>query len=193
MVFKKQSVKSNFRIRPATPPPASGDTDSSAYSSEDETGYKSQVEKEEHWRITASSKTNATPASDLTSTVYTADRNATIKSVNDATKQSTWYEDATDALSSKNLLGSTRAVPLEVSAPDETYKGLANQTIFIQKNPNAPTRTVGPVKVPTNIRTITVTDFAPDVCKDTSRRASAASAKVVNSHMLVRIISKAGN
>jgi RING finger protein 113A len=167
VVFKKRSAKSNFRKRPATPPPAADDTDSSAYSSsEDEAGHKIKQRKKNAGAITASSKTNASSTSDLTSTVYTADRNATIKSVNDATKQSNWYdENATDALSSKNLLGSTRAVS-EASLPDGTYKGLANQTTFIQKNPNAPTRTVGPVKAPTNIRTITVTDFAPDVCKD---------------------------
>ncbi len=30
--------------------------------------------------------------------------------------------------------------------PDGRYRGLANQTSFIQRNPNAPTRTVGPVQ-----------------------------------------------
>ncbi|EEY15868.1 pre-mRNA-splicing factor cwc-24 [Verticillium alfalfae VaMs.102] len=49
-------------------------------------------------------------------------------------------------MSSKNLLGSTRA------APDGTYKGLANKTSFVQRNPDAPSRTVGPIKAPTNIR-----------------------------------------
>ncbi|KAJ2966713.1 hypothetical protein NUW58_g10598 [Xylaria curta] len=34
------------------------------------------------------------------------------------------------------------------------------------KNPNAPDRKVGPIKAATNIRTVTTTDFAPDVCKD---------------------------
>jgi len=166
-IFKKRSAKgkSNFRKRAATPPPAS-DSDSADYSSsEDEAGHKIKRRNKNTGAITASSKNNATSTSDLTSTKYTADRSATIKSSNDATKQSNWYdENATDALSSKNLLGTTRAAPSE--GADGTYKGLANATSFIQKNPNAPTRVVGPVKAPTNIRTITVTDFAPDVCKD---------------------------
>jgi RING finger protein 113A len=163
--FKKRSAKgkSNFRKRGATPPPAS-DSDSDYSSSEDESGHKIKRRKKNIGAITASSKTNATSTLDLTSTIYSADRSATIKSSNDATKQSNWYdENATDALSSKNLLGTTRAKP---EAAEGTYKGLANATSFIQKNPNAPTKVVGPVKAPTNIRTITVTDFAPDVCKE---------------------------
>jgi RING finger protein 113A len=31
---------------------------------------------------------------------------------------------------------------------------------------DAPIRSFGPIKASTNVRTITVTDFAPDVCKD---------------------------
>lgn len=169
-VFKKRSAKSksNVRKRPATPPPAGSDSDSSAYSSsEDESGRKIKRRKKNTGAVTVSSHNNATAAADVTATVYSADRSGTITSVNDATKQSNWYdENASDALSSKNLLGSTRAAPPPQAVPDGTYKGLANQTKFIQKNVDAPNRTVGPIKAPTNIRTITVTDFAPDVCKD---------------------------
>jgi RING finger protein 113A len=89
VVFKKRSAKSTFRKRPATPPHAGDDTDSSAYSSsEDEVGYKVKRRKKNTGVITGSSKTDAASTSDLTSTLYIADRNATIKSVNDATKQS---------------------------------------------------------------------------------------------------------
>jgi RING finger protein 113A len=165
-IFKKRSAKgkSSFRKRAATPPPAS-DSDSADYSSsEDESGHKIKRRKKNTGAITAASTNNAASTSDLTSTIYSADRSTTIKSSNDATKQSNWYdENATDALSSKNLLGTTRA---KQEAAEGTYKGLANATSFIQKNPNAPTKVVGPVKAPTNIRTITVTDFAPDVCKE---------------------------
>jgi len=166
-VFKKRSAKgkSNFRKRAATPPPAS-DSDSSAYSSsEDDTGRRVKRRKKNTGVVTASSRNNLTSPVDLTSTKYTADRSTVIKSSNDATKQSNWYdENATDTLSSKNLLGSTRTATS--AAPDGTYKGLSHATKFIQKNPDAPNRSVGPVKAPTNLRTITVTDFAPDVCKD---------------------------
>lgn len=160
-LFKKRAGKSNIRKRAATPPPAS-DSDTGDYSSsEDEAGHKIKRRKKNTGAVTVSSKNNAALKADHTQTKYTADRSTTIKSSNDATKQTNWYDEkATDALSSKNLLGSTRA------APEGTYKGLANATSFIQKNPDAPNRIVGPVKAPTNIRTITVTDFAPDVCKD---------------------------
>ena len=115
--------------------------------------------------ITASSKNNATSQHE-SATVFSADRNVPITSTNDATKQSNWYdEDSKDALSAKNLLGSTRSTTKD-SQPDGTYKGLSNQTSFIQKNPDAPTRSKGPMKAPTNIRTITVMDFKPDICKD---------------------------
>jgi RING finger protein 113A len=169
-LFKKRSAKSksSFRKRLASPRPVAGDSDSSAYSSsEDESGRQIKRRKKNKGGVTASSTTNAVSASDLTATVYAADRSGDIQSVNDATKQSNWYdENAVDALSSRDLLGTTRAMPSEASLMGGMYKGLANQTNFIEKHPNAPTRTVGPVKAPTNIRTITVTDFAPDVCKD---------------------------
>ncbi|KAF7548343.1 hypothetical protein G7Z17_g7112 [Cylindrodendrum hubeiense] len=165
-VFKKRGAKgkANLRKRPATPPPADSD-DSDYSSSEDEAGQRIKRRKKMA-TITASSKNNATGNKDLSATVHAADRSVLITSANDATKQSNWYDEGSkDALSAKNLLGSTRTVAKD-SQPDGTYKGLANQTSFIQKNPDAPNRGVGPVKAPTNIRTITIMDYAPDVCKD---------------------------
>ncbi|PHH69459.1 hypothetical protein CDD80_6727 [Ophiocordyceps camponoti-rufipedis] len=164
--FKKRSAKSkaNLRKRPATPPPADSDSDFS--SSENEVGQRVKRRKRTAL-ITAASSNPASGKGDFAATVFTADRSAPITSTNDATKQSNWFDEV-DTLSAKKLLGSTRQLPSmkDGAQPDGTYKGLANQTSFIQKNPDAPTRTVGPIKAPTNIRTITVTDFAPDVCKD---------------------------
>ncbi|OHE95826.1 hypothetical protein CORC01_08823 [Colletotrichum orchidophilum] len=168
-IFKRRGAKgkANIRKRPATPPPANSDSDSDYSSSEDEAGQRVKRRKKNAGAITASSKDQAKSKQDLSATVFTADRSVPISDSNDATKQSNWYdEDGKDALSSKNLLGSTRVVAKRSQAPDGTYKGLANQTSFITKNPDAPSKTVGPIKAPTNIRTITVTDFAPDVCKD---------------------------
>ncbi|KAI9163532.1 Pre-mRNA-splicing factor [Paramyrothecium foliicola] len=167
-LFKKRGVKgkANLRKRPATPPPANSDSDSDFSSSEDESGQRVKRRKKTAV-VTASSKDQSKGESQIGATVFTADRNAGITSANDATKASNWYdENAKDALSAKNLLGSTRSTDSAAKTPDGLYKGLANQTSFIQKNPDAPSRTVGPVKAPSNIRTITVTDFAPDVCKD---------------------------
>ncbi|KAI0190845.1 hypothetical protein F4808DRAFT_398752 [Astrocystis sublimbata] len=169
-VFKKRSVKgkANIRKRPATPPPANSDSDDDDYtSSEDEAGQRVKRRKK-NAVVTASSKNNKTSsgANEHSAIVFEADRSVPITSTNDATKQTNWYDE--DA----NLLGKTRAMAKPKSsaggegAPDGTYKGLASQTTFIQKNPNAPDRKVGPIKAATNIRTVTTTDFAPDVCKD---------------------------
>ncbi|KAL2136844.1 hypothetical protein VTI74DRAFT_1058 [Chaetomium olivicolor] len=188
-IFKKRGAKgkANLRKRPATPPAANDSDDSDFSSSEDEAGQRIKRRKRHTGAVVASSKDSTTApgaaANDLSATVFEADRNASLDSgKHEATKQSNWFdEDADDALSSRNLLGSTRAMPssslsskksttadidADSPVPDGTYKGLAHQTRYIQRNPNAPQRTVGPVKAPTNIRTITITDMAPDVCKD---------------------------
>ncbi|KAH8884258.1 hypothetical protein GQ53DRAFT_401820 [Thozetella sp. PMI_491] len=167
-VFKKRGAKgkANLRKRPATPPPAADDSNDSEYSSsEDESGQRVKRRKK-NATVTASSKDN-NPATgkDLSTTVFAADRNRDLNSSNDATKQSNWYDEDQE-LSAKSLLGSTRTMAKKDNLPDGTYKGLANQTSYIQKNPDAPTRTVGPIKASTNIRTITITDMAPDVCTD---------------------------
>ncbi|KAJ4417611.1 RNA-splicing factor [Gnomoniopsis sp. IMI 355080] len=168
-IFKKRGAKgkANFRKRAATPPPANSDSDSDSdySSSEDDSGRRIKRRKRNTGAITVTSKSAGGPSKDVSGhTIFSANRNVPITDSNDATKRSDWFdEDAKDALSAKNLLGSTRALPQEL---DGTYKGLANQTSFIQKNPNAPNKQVGPIKAPTNIRTVTVMDYAPDVCKD---------------------------
>lgn len=163
-LFKKRTNKnkSNIRKRPATPPPADSDDDDYS-SSEDEAGHKIKRRKRNTGTVTASSKPTAS-TTEITPAAHAASR-AGITSANDATKTTEWFDERPPSLSSKQLLGSTRALP---AAPDGTYKGLAaqKQTTFIQRNPDAPNRSIGPIKAPTNIRTITVTDFAPDVCKD---------------------------
>ncbi|GJD03880.1 autophagy-related protein 3 [Colletotrichum higginsianum] len=152
-VFKRRGAKgkANLRKRPATPPPANSDSDSDYSSSEDEAGQRIKRRKKNTGAITASSKDHVTSNRDFSATVYAADRSVPITDSNDATKQSNWHH-------TRHAKG--------VTGPDGTYKGLANQTSFVTRNPDAPNRTVGPIKAPTNIRTITVTDFAPDVCKD---------------------------
>lgn len=157
--FKKRSnkAKANFRKKPATPPPAS---DSDFTSSDDEEGRRIK-RRRKNVAVTASSAGNAS-RKDTTAEQSSA-APAPLTTSNDATKSANWYD---EDLSSKNLLGSTRARPQESTGPDGTYKGTANYTSFIQKNPDAPTKQFGPIKAPTNVRTVTVMDFAPDVCKD---------------------------
>ncbi|KAL8692815.1 MAG: hypothetical protein Q9218_002230 [Villophora microphyllina] len=179
-LFRKRGPKktSALRKRPATPPPPS-DSDTSGYSSASgNEGNTSRIKRRrKNAAITASSTTISKPTlSDnisSTTTQYTGDRSTQIQENNDATKHSNWYENSTENnTSAKNLLGTTRPhvsstnTPSQPTEPTGTYKGSTNYTTFIQKNPNAPSKQVGPIKAPTNIRTITTTDFAPDVCKD---------------------------
>jgi RING finger protein 113A len=169
VVFRKRGTKANARKRPATPPPESSSEED--YSSQDE-GVRQVKRRRKIAVVTASSATQKAPNQDFSTTKFEADRSATIAETNDATRQSNWYE---DDLSTQNLLGKTRktpstaVVPTEVdpnAALDGKYKGTAAYSSFISKNKDAPPKLVGPMKAPTNIRTITITDFAPDVCKD---------------------------
>ncbi|PHH49957.1 Pre-mRNA-splicing factor cwc24 [Ceratocystis fimbriata CBS 114723] len=183
-LFKKRGPKGkNLRKRPATPPPASdSDLDSGFESTDDEsTGQRIKRHKKNRIAVVAASSSTTDPnsatntasvTSDLNATVFAADRSVAITDVNDATKQRDWFDEpslATAAISknaSSNKYTAQSSTPAASTSLNSTYKGPANQTRFIEKNPNAPNRTYGPMKAATNIRTITVTDYAPDVCKD---------------------------
>lgn len=158
--FKKRSnkAKANFRKKPEAPPPAS---DSDFTSSDDEEGRRIK-RRRKNAAVTASSTTNA-PRRDEEQPVTATP--IPLPSSNDATKHSNWYDDELDA---KNLLGNTRAQPTSnaPSASDGTYKGAANYQSFIQKNPDSLAKQFGPIKAPTNIRTVTFMDYTPNVCKD---------------------------
>lgn len=139
-------------------------------SDDDEEGRKVK-RRRKNVAVTASSATDANSRKAAAAEEQQSAGTATATTVplnqtNDATKQSNWYDE--EDLSEKNLLGTTRPKPgsSSTAAPDGTYKGAANYQSFIQKNPNAPNKQFGPIKAPTNIRTITVMDYAPDVCKD---------------------------
>ena len=169
-IFKKRAKgKTNIRKRPATPPHDSESASASASDnySEDETGRKIKRRRKGNL-VAAVSTTMKSNLDRLGAHRYDGDRSTKIEETNDATKQSNWYEEnEQDGLSAEKLLGKTRGRPADNSTrSDGTYQGTKNYESFIRKNPNAPDRSFGPVKAPTNIRTVTVTDFAPDVCKD---------------------------
>ncbi|MCJ1245906.1 RNA-splicing factor [Trapelia coarctata] len=166
-LFKKRGIKkSTIRKRPSPPP--SDHSDSSQYSSSDDgEGHRIKRRRKIVGVATASDTRGKAARDDLEAPKFAADRSAHIESINDATKQSNWSDEAKNGdMTPQNLLGTTRPKPGDEPQPDGTYKGSSNYQSFIQKNPNAPSKQVGPIKAPTNIRTITVTDFAPDVCKD---------------------------
>ena len=158
--FKKRANKgSNIRKRPATPPPEDSPSDSDY--TDDEAGVRVKRRKKEGVKV--SSEVRKEPQNLSKNTAYEADRTKVITANDDATKTSNWYTEAANAAEAARA--SARHAREEQEDRDGTYKGAAGYSNFIQKGPES-TRQVGPVKAPTNVRMITVTDFAPDVCKD---------------------------
>jgi RING finger protein 113A len=158
--FKKRANKSKSTIRKAPPPTVKSDSDFT--SSEDEEGRQIK-RRRKNGGVTAKSTATETHSKPE---LPASSKAALPIASNDATKASDWFDERDGEVKSKTLLGTTRARPNTSAEPDSTYKGQANYQSFIQKNPDAPSRQIGPVKSSTNVRTITVTDFAPDVCKD---------------------------
>lgn len=149
--FKKRGAK--VAPRKAAPPPRS---DSSSSSGSEAEGGETRVAKRRKLNdnVLKASTSERQSRQELEGTTkYEANRSAVIEASTDATKQSNWFEEsADDARSSRNLLGSTR--PLAKPQP------------YLEKEPNAPERKVGPQKAASNVRTITMVDYTPDVCKD---------------------------
>ena len=119
--------------------------------------------KREGVLATASSREQRSQTDQQKESTFDAYQSSAIRSTNDATKASNWFDD--DGKESVGAAGGRTSNAAAESA-DGVYKGAANYQSFIQKNPTAPSRQVGPVRASANVRTITVTDFAPDVCKD---------------------------
>ena len=166
--FKKRNPKTTaIRKRSATPPHSrsqsksqsqatASDSDSS-YTSADETGSRVKRRKKEGVTVTATKATNSNLPQDLSkSTAFVASREKTIAANEDATKTSNWYNEAAVA-AAKNK-------PAFRETPSSASKSSAAAHPSAEANPSA--AVVGPTKAPTNVRMITVTDFAPDVCKD---------------------------
>ncbi|KAK3990860.1 hypothetical protein QBC44DRAFT_324308 [Cladorrhinum sp. PSN332] len=180
-IFKKRGAKgkANIRKQAASPPPTAKDSDddSDYSSSEDDSGHRIKRRKRNAGGavVGASSKSAAKRRSGdeelKGATIYEADRKKAtdLESAarNEATKQTNWFdEEDSKIMGEKDLLGSTRKMSKEGGGKEGVYRGLGNQTSYITKNPDAPSRKVGPMKAPTNVRTITITDMSPDVCKD---------------------------
>jgi len=155
VIFKKRAGRANAKKRAATPPSAS---DSDYSSAEDESGARIKRRRKNGITTSTSSAITKKPAATFAkSTQYTGDRTAAITNLDDATKTSNWFH-ADEAAKA--------AVDGEEVEKDGTYKGAKGYGNFIQKNPDKLGKSVGPVKAPTNMRMITLVDFAPDVCKD---------------------------
>ena len=164
--FKKrnQKSKSTIRKRPATPSPgAASDTDSGFSSFEDDEGQRQVKRRRKNAGVVTVSSTD-NPKARQTGTENTSSAPVVARTnKDDATKQSNWYDE--QSKTSKTDPSST-SKPRDTDSLDGTYKGTAAYQSFIHTNPDRAPKQVGPLKSSTNVRTITVTDFAPDVCKD---------------------------
>ncbi len=149
--FKKRGVKA--APRKVAPPPTSDSDFSSGSEAEGGNGRVVKKRRLNDNALKAFTAAQQTKSTFEGTTQYVADRSAVIEASIDATKQSNWYEEKTDTeMSVKNLLGSTRS--------------LSKPQSLIEKDANAPERKVGPQKSSSNVRTITMVDYTPDVCKD---------------------------
>ncbi len=160
--FRKRGSKSKAIVRKRVESPTDINNDSGFTSSEDEEGQQIK-RRRKNGGLTAKSTASETHSKDD----MQASSNAVLPiTTNDATKASNWFEERHDNMNSKNLPQSTQARLIAATQSDGTYKGQANYQSFIQKNPDSPSKQVGPIKSSTNVRMITVTDFAPDICRD---------------------------
>ena len=167
-LFKKRGAKkSSIRKREATPPSADDATSGSDFTDDEGRQVK---RRRKAGGVTATSARSQPPQDSLRTrdSHFAADRSAAIASTNDATKHADWYDEAAAAKHgpSRGRPAPAAPEPAPAAGNDGTYKGAAQYQSFITKNPNAPAKPVGPVRAAANVRTITVTDFAPDVCKD---------------------------
>ena len=104
-------------------------------------------------------------------TVHATERaNASARNANtnqeDATRGADW--DVADEMARFEETTSKEA-PKTVTNDDGTYRGLAQYSKYTQERDDgssAKIKAKGPIKAPTNVRTITVVDYQPDVCKD---------------------------
>ncbi|KAF7511328.1 hypothetical protein GJ744_004893 [Endocarpon pusillum] len=160
--FRKRGPKSKATVRKRVESPTDINDDSGFTSSEDEEGRQIK-RRRKNAGLTAKSTASETHSKHDVQASSTAVLPIT---TNDATKASNWFDERHGNTNSETLPETTQAQPIAATQSDGTYKGQANYQSFIQKNPDALPKQVGPIKSSTNVRTITVTDFAPDVCKD---------------------------
>lgn len=163
-VFKKRGARAQQVVRKKVATPPDGPTDSDDLSDGE---HGRQTKKRRTGVVLNAPESRKVDLDSLKATQFAADKSQTIEAASDATRHSDWFEDKAGdgkALAGQDADGRQKRPD---GGNDGSYKGAAGYQSFIQKNANAPDRKFGPMKAAaTNIRTITVTDFAPDVCKD---------------------------
>ncbi|KAF8419700.1 hypothetical protein EV426DRAFT_700850 [Tirmania nivea] len=166
---RNNKSKSSIRKRPATPPPAPvSDSDNSSNSDDDEqTRAPRRIKRQKKSGISDASTITGRGGRGADDEIIPSGFSAkskTIISTNDATASTTYHnENEFEYLARKSRKSPSPSSDLPNIG---TYKGTSSYSSFIKRSENAPQKQTGPLKAPTNVRTITVTDFAPDVCKD---------------------------
>ncbi|BFZ63889.1 Phosphatidylinositol (PI) 3-kinase [Saitoella coloradoensis] len=170
--FKKRSNNRNtIRKRPASPPPAPKEESSEDEFISDDSGDEGRDPampraKKAKWSggITEGTRRERKVEKEDVGVMYEGNRSKTVTKTNDATRENT--ESVLDA---EYLLGKKAASLAPTDTEDGLYRGQAGYKPLITPNPDRATSKFtakGPIKAPTNIRTVTVIDYQPDVCKD---------------------------
>nr|POE59255.1 pre-mrna-splicing factor cwc24 [Quercus suber] len=156
--FKKR-VNKNIRKRLATPPPATSDSPSDYTTDDDENEPGVRVKRRRTEGLQTTRPTVQTPQDLSKSTKFAADASTTIAVTDDATRTTHWDDETARPTTTTNN---------NLTEPSNgTYRGTSTYGTFITRSRDAAPRPVGPVRgAASNVRQITVTDFAPDVCKD---------------------------
>ncbi|RPB20252.1 hypothetical protein L211DRAFT_841934 [Terfezia boudieri ATCC MYA-4762] len=167
---RNNKSKSSIRKRPATPPPAPASDDSDSDSDSNDDRAHRRVKRQKQSGISDASTVitgrGGRGADDEIVPSGFSVKSKAIISTNDATASTSYHnENESEYLARKNQKSPSPAAAADLSNTG-TYKGASSYSSFIKRSEDAPKKPTGPLKAPTNIRTITVTDFAPDVCKD---------------------------
>jgi RING finger protein 113A len=82
----------------------------------------------------------------------------------DATRQVDWYDEDDN----QKAASTSSATAPPTTNDDGLYRGTSSYTSHLPQStkPTSKYTQKGPIKAPTNIRTVTVMDYQPDVCKD---------------------------
>ncbi|KAK9238318.1 hypothetical protein V1525DRAFT_401226 [Lipomyces kononenkoae] len=87
-----------------------------------------------------------------------------VSNLTDVTKTSAMFDEEF-LLGKKKKSDNAEIKDTETRGQDGVYTGMANYKKFITPRETL-AKKIGPVKAPSNIRSSTVTDYQPDVCKD---------------------------
>ncbi|TGZ85014.1 hypothetical protein EX30DRAFT_337441 [Ascodesmis nigricans] len=172
--FKRSSkAKPKFRKRAATPPSASSSSDSDSDTPDGPRAIKKRKTGSAITASSASSQLAASNAPEIAPIHTNTSSTITSSAADEATKRSDWYDadkhskESSTHRADADLIGKPDAAAVAALAESGKYAGAAAYGNFIARNPDREKQgPKGPLRASANVRTITITDYAPDVCKD---------------------------